>query len=79
MEVFRGDDTLQAFVLLFCLGVKCRRRVVSLAVDTQGTLWVYFLRLEQESIVNYCLANVALHMDGRFLLFARVDEIHNDF
>ena len=52
---------------------------MSLAVDTQGTLWVYFLRLEQESIVNYCLADVALHMDGRFLLFARVDEIHNDF
>ena len=52
---------------------------MSLAVDTQGTLWVYFLRLEQESIVNYCLADVSLHMDGRFLLFARVDEIHNDF
>jgi len=52
---------------------------VSLAVDTQRTLRVYFVRLEKEGIVNYCLSDVDLHMDRHFLLFARADEIHNDF
>lgn len=79
VQIFGGDDALEALVLLFGFGVKGRWCIVSHAIDAESALWVYLFSLKQKGVVNDGLANVSFHVCRGSILLIRIDHILDHF
>jgi hypothetical protein len=78
VQVFRRNDTLQALVFLLCLRVEGSRRVMRRTIDSQCALWVDFLGLIEERVVDDRLANVTFHVGAGLFLRNGIDQALDD-
>ena len=78
LQVFLLDQAFEALVFAFLARPESSRGVVLRAVDPQRALREPLLRVEQESVVDDVLLNVAFEVDRCSLLLVFVDQSGDD-